>query len=57
VLLLQRSPLSGNPGTWGLPGGNADATDTCLLHTARREAEEEMGAVPEFEVLFELLTK
>jgi 8-oxo-dGTP pyrophosphatase MutT (NUDIX family) len=27
VLLLKRSPASGNGGTWGLPGGNADDED------------------------------
>jgi hypothetical protein len=39
VLLLQRSSKH-NFGTWGLPGGNADATDSDLLETARREATE-----------------
>lgn len=47
VLLLKRSAASGNPGKWGLPGGNADAADGAdLLETAMREASEEIGQVP-----------
>ena len=57
VLLLQRTSKH-NFGTWGLPGGNTDATDRDLLHTASREAEEEMGAsVPAYEVVAEVLTQ
>lgn len=57
VLLLQRNSKH-NHGTWGLPGGNADDTDTSLLETARREAAEEMGpSVPPFQVVAEVLTK
>ena len=44
VLLLKRSMASGNPGTWGLPGGNRDEEDNGDLYmTAVREATEEMG--------------
>lgn len=47
VLLLKRSMESGNPGTWGLPGGNRDDEDgDDLFVTAVREATEEMGSVP-----------
>jgi len=57
VLLLQRNSKH-NHGTWGLPGGNADATDADLLHTATREAREEMGPnLPPFEVVGQVLTK
>ncbi|KAI8474457.1 MAG: hypothetical protein J3K34DRAFT_132112 [Monoraphidium minutum] len=42
VLLLQRAGKH-NAGTWGLPGGNAEAGDANLLATARREAAEELG--------------
>lgn len=47
ALLLKRSMSSGNPGTWGLPGGNRDAGETDLWETAMREAGEEMGGVEE----------
>lgn len=58
VLLLKRSLTSGNPGTWGLPGGNADPEDEGdLLVTARREASEELTTVPNFQVIDKLLTK
>lgn len=57
MLLLQRNSRH-NHGTWGLPGGNADLTDADLLHTATREAKEEMGdSVPPFEVVADVLTK
>ena len=56
VLLLRRAGRH-NYGTWGLPGGNADAGDADLLATARREAEEEMGpGLPPFEVVAQVLT-
>lgn len=42
VLLLKRSAGSGNPFTWGLPGGNADPGEN-LWETATREAREEAG--------------
>ncbi|GLC33887.1 hypothetical protein PLESTB_000814700 [Pleodorina starrii] len=58
-LLLRRSEDSGNPGTWGLPGGNADAADGGqLLTTAMREAREELGELPPgLEVLGSVLTR
>ncbi len=46
-----------NDRTWGLPGGNADPHDASLRATATREATEEMGSLPEYEVLTEILTK
>ena len=55
MLLLLRSG-SHNAATWGLPGGNRDAADADLLATALREAEEEVGGVPEHAVQAELLT-
>ena len=58
ILLLKRSATSGNPLTWGLPGGNTDKTDPTLLFTAERESVEEMGKLPEgFEVLREVTTR
>ncbi|KAG2424215.1 hypothetical protein HXX76_014746 [Chlamydomonas incerta] len=58
-LLLRRSEASGNPGTWGLPGGNADAADAGdLLDTAMREAREELGQLPAgLQVLGQVLTR
>jgi 8-oxo-dGTP pyrophosphatase MutT (NUDIX family) len=56
VLLLLRAG-NHNANTWGLPGGNADATDRDLLETATREAEEEMGPLPPLRVLGSILTK
>ena len=57
-MLLQRTSKH-NYGTWGLPGGNADAGDAGdLQHTATREAQEEMGAgLPAFTVVAQILTK
>lgn len=48
VLLLTRNS-SHNNATLSVPGGNVDLDDTHLLATAQREAEEEMGACPDFE--------
>eukprot|EP00210_Caulerpa_lentillifera_P001324 g1274.t1 len=42
VLLLLRSASSGNPNTWGLPGGNMDKDET-PIDAALREATEELG--------------
>ena len=58
VLLLKRSPKSGNPLTWGLPGGNVDATDETLLFTAERESIEEMEKLPKnYKVIKEVTTR
>lgn len=57
MLLLQRTSKN-NHGTFGLPGGNADAGDADLLATATREAAEEMGeGLPPFTVAASVLTK
>ena len=56
VLLLLRNSRNNN-NTWGLPGGNYDQGDADLMHTATREGNEEMGALPEFEVLSEIKTR
>ncbi|GIL65693.1 hypothetical protein Vafri_19373 [Volvox africanus] len=58
-LLLRRSETSGNPGTWGLPGGNADPEDAGqLLNTAMRESREELGELPPgMSVLGSVLTR
>ncbi|KXZ55430.1 hypothetical protein GPECTOR_3g80 [Gonium pectorale] len=58
-LVLKRSENSGNAGTWGLPGGNADPEDGGdLLKTAEREAREEIGELPgNMKVLGSVLTR
>lgn len=56
ILLLLRNSRH-NDKTWGLPGGNIEAGDSNLLATATREAAEELGTLPTFEVLTEILTK
>ena len=56
LLLLLRSSKHNN-NTWGLPGGNVEPEDTDLLVTAKREAREEMGSVPEAAFLTQILTK
>jgi 8-oxo-dGTP pyrophosphatase MutT (NUDIX family) len=45
LLLMRRTERPGDPwsGHMALPGGHADAGDTDLLHTARRETLEEVG--------------
>ena len=59
ILLLKRSPKSGNPNTLGLPGGNRDIDDPDddILSTAVRESKEEMGSLPEHKVVGRVLTK
>ena len=54
-MLLRNSKHNNN--TWGLPGGNVEDDDTNLLVTAKREAQEEMGSVPEAAFLNQILTK
>jgi 8-oxo-dGTP pyrophosphatase MutT (NUDIX family) len=50
VLVLLRNSTH-NYNTWGIPGGNADIEDAAnLLQTAKREAIEEMGHLPDLEV-------
>lgn len=56
VLLLLRNSKHNN-NTWGLPGGNVEDEDTNLLVTAKREAQEEMGSVPEAAFQNQILTK
>lgn len=56
VLLLQRDSQH-NDNTWAIPGGNVEDQDEGLLSTATREALEEMGQVPPFEVKSQILTK
>ena len=56
VLLLLRNSKHNN-NTWGLPGGNVEDEDSDLLVTAKREAEEEMGSVPEAAFQNQILTK
>jgi 8-oxo-dGTP pyrophosphatase MutT (NUDIX family) len=56
VLLLKRSSKH-NDKTWGLPGGNAEPTDSSLLATAQREATEELGEVPKHITHAQILTK
>jgi len=47
ALLVLRAEVIGDPwsGHVALPGGRLDPTDTDLLHTARRELEEETGVL------------
>jgi 8-oxo-dGTP pyrophosphatase MutT (NUDIX family) len=48
VLLTQRTEhLTDHPGQISFPGGRVDKTDRDPLHTALREAEEEIGLAPE----------
>lgn len=46
-----------NDNTWTVPGGNVEDADSSLLGTATREAMEELGSVPPFEVKAQILTK
>jgi len=56
LLLLERALGCGNPLTWGLPGGQRDKNE-CAYSAALREAREEMGDVPDFEITGEILVK
>ena len=53
MLLLQRSDRVLQPGTWGIPGGAVPEIDGTLamtpLDSALKEVEEEIGFVPHFE--------
>ncbi len=42
ILLLHRSPLASNPGSWDLPCGHVESGET-LPRAARREVREETG--------------
>ena len=46
VLTLRASGLSTHGGEVAFPGGRRDPEDTSLMHTALREAEEEVGLAP-----------
>ncbi|MGH3436767.1 MAG: NUDIX hydrolase [Sciscionella sp.] len=47
VLLLRRADsLGSHPGQVAFPGGGAECDDQGLVHTALREAEEEVGVLP-----------
>eukprot|EP00976_Prorocentrum_cordatum_P117835 1196370-Prorocentrum_minimum.AAC.5 len=46
ILLLLRNSKH-NDKTWGLPGGNVEDGDSSLFETAKREATEELGPLPE----------
>jgi len=56
VLLLERNSKH-NDKTWGLPGGNVEAGDWTLLDTASREAKEELGNLPQYELITEIKTR
>lgn len=56
VLLLERNSKH-NDKTWGLPGGNVEAGDWTLRDTASREAKEELGSLPQYEIITEIKTR
>lgn len=47
ILTRRASGLSSHAGEVAFPGGKQDASDRDLIHTALREAEEEIGLLPE----------
>jgi len=51
LYLLRNDPR--HPNTWGLPGGKVDGNET-LIQAIKRECNEEMGLVPEYEKLIPL---
>jgi len=56
VLLLERNSKH-NDRKWGLPGGNVEVGDPTLLDTASREAKEELGDLPQYEIVTEIKTR
>ncbi len=51
ILLLRRSLLVDDGGTWSLPGGYCKEADKGFADTAARECEEEVGSIPPNKVL------
>jgi 8-oxo-dGTP pyrophosphatase MutT (NUDIX family) len=51
ILLIKRSKYVSESGTWGIPGGGAESKEQNALQTALRETEEEIGFVPDFDIL------
>ena len=50
VLLAKRADKNVNePGTWGIPGGKRNKSDSSALYTAIRESFEEFTTLPEIE--------
>jgi len=54
VFLTLRSSEVNEPGTWGIPGGTLHPGDTALTG-AVRESEEELGALPEFQRISDVI--
>ena len=57
LLVLKRSKKVDDPKTWGIPGGHREKDDIDLYATARREAIEELGAVPQYTIVGEIEVK
>ena len=56
VLLLEKKSKHSDQ-KWELPGGKFKPVDWTLLDTASREAREELGGVPQYELLTEIKTR
>lgn len=56
VMLLLRNSKH-NDSTWGLPGGNLETGDRSFQDTAEREAQEELGVLPQYTISTSILTK